>query len=215
MASSDWVPPDASTPVSASSDLPTMLEPMPAPTGVPVVPVPAPWIPPIGNWRKKSNPPLLGRPATSIRQIVLAPQNPASRFTGPVLSGEKDGVVVGSAILQIPMLVDATMGSFTLPMQFEAVSLILWMVTMTYAPFNGNDSGTPRQPSVSFGSSPGGGEIFPQDGLEGTLHVLSYREAVGTLPYAVDPNPFLGYLTVNQYGATQGQGLIMIGYARV
>lgn len=172
-----------------------------------------PWVIP-ADWRPVGAPPVLGKAPTTAKQIVLAPLDVVTRFSAPILSGEKGGVVIGSAVLQLPLMVDSTMGDFTLPIQFQPGSIVLWMVKMTYRAFNGTDTGSPRQTAVSLGSSPGGGEIIPQNGFD-VLHTLTTQTAAQTLPFAIDPNPFMGYITVKQFGATQGQGVVLIGYARI
>jgi len=165
-------------------------------------------IPP-GNWRFKSQPPLLGRAPASIRDMILAPQNPATRFTGPILSGEKGHVAIGSAMLQLPLWVDYTMGNFSLPIQFEPASMLIWIVQMAYADFNGSQS-----TSVALGTNQDGVQIAVPDGFL-PMHQIGIRQCTGTLPFAIDPNPFECWVTVNNYGATAGSGVVLIGYARV
>src|SRR5215471_9555467 len=173
-------------------------------------PVAVPAYNPPGDWRGNGNPPLLGHKPVTVREMTVGFLQPVTRFTAPMLSGSKGADVIGTSILQLPLYVDWTMGDFTMPIQFEAASLVLWMAKLAYADFNGVDVSTPRKTSVSLGSSSGGGEIIAQDGFD-VPHLMHYQTATGTLPYAVDPNPYKGYLTVTQYGATAGQGIVLIG----
>ena len=158
---------------------------------------------------KGGPPPLLGKVPTSAKQLTFQPTVMPTRFTGPVLSGGKDEVVVGSAMLQLPLWIDWTMGNFSLPIQFQRGSMLLWIVQMAYAPFNGSQS-----TSVALGTNQNGAQIAAADGFD-VYHNIKIRQCTGTLPFAIDPNPFQCWITVNNYGATAGSGVVLIGYARI
>ena len=200
-----YIPPgDApSLGVSAGSDLPTMLEPMPAPTGVPPGAkggVPGPLF----------VAPILGSTPTSIQQILLAPfgSNRPSRVTGPMMSGPKGGLAVGSALLALPLWVDYSMGSFNLPIQFPPGSILLWIQMTTYAAWGGGAQNT----AVSLGTASGRTDIFGPDGFP-AQHVMELLPMTGTLPFATDPNPWQCWVGVNGYSNTSGAGFLSLLYA--
>jgi hypothetical protein len=210
------IPDGLTPPVSASSAV-MLPDDQLVPTGVPPAKTPAlrtaaaplmPWLPAV-DWRLGGPPPLLGKAPTAARQLTFKPSVPVTRFTGPVLSGSKDEVAVGSAMLQLPLWVDWTMGSFSLPIQFQPGTMLIWVVQMAYSPWNGSQSA-----SIALGTNQNGNQIIVPDGFE-DIHLVKIRQVTGTLPFAIDPNPFQAWITLNSYGATAGSGVVLIGYARI
>lgn len=157
-----------------------------------------------------SNPPLLGYTPTSINQIILSAGQRATRFPGPLVCGrQSDPYVPGAALLSLPLLVDYTMGSFSLPMQFPRESVLLWAVNMVYASFAGGTQDT----SFQLGTGSGRNDILAADGF-GAIHTTGIVPVTGTLPFEIDPNPFQAWLTVTGYGNTAGSALLILLFMR-
>lgn len=224
----DLLPPamPGTTSVSAGSSLPTLLEPRPAPTGVPpgsnlgapAMP-PAIFIPPppaypqwYPDWMTGQQHPILNQTPNAINQILLAPyaNSRPSRTTGPLMSGPIGmGQVTGSALLALPLWVDYSMGSFSLPVQFPPGCILLWIQMTTYADW----AGGAQSPAISIGSTVGTSDIFGPDEFP-LQHVMILQPMIGTLPFATDPNPWQAWLTVDGYANTSGAGFLSLIYGR-
>lgn len=216
--------------VSAAANLPTLLEPMPAPTGVPPdanrgAPVSAYIAPPgarPGLWAPGPGPAsypnfmtglmqsILGGTPTSLAQIRLAPYGSSrpSRTSGPLTSGPMGGTV-GSALLALPLWIDYSMGNFSLPVPFPPGSILLWVQMTTYAAWAG---GT-QNPTVALGTASGLHDIFGPAAFP-AQHVMELAPMTGTLPFATDPNPWQAWLTIAGFANTSGAGFLSLIYGR-
>jgi hypothetical protein len=158
--------------------------------------------------------PPFGKTPTAINQIVAnAPGIITTQFTGPVVSGQINmGTVPGLALLALPILVDYSMGDFSLPIQFPPQSMLLWAATMVYNSFTGSSG--PTDTTFELGTAAGRNDILTADGM-GPIHTTAIHPIQGTLPFAIDPNPFQAWLSVAQSGNTAGSGLIVLIFARL
>jgi hypothetical protein len=158
-----------------------------------------------------ANPPLLGKTPTQIKQILLNAGSPAAHISGPIISGRPGAVAIpGLALLSVPILVDYTMGNFSLPIQFPEESILLWAASMVYNSFTGGVSG---DTTFQLGTANGRNDILAADGM-GPIHTTAIHPVTGTLPFAVDPNPFQCWITVNNEGNTAGSGVVILIFMR-
>jgi hypothetical protein len=153
-------------------------------------------------------PPLLGHAPINISQLLISLGDKAAHFQGPVASG-RPGEIQGSALLNLFLHVDYTMGSFSLPIQFPTDAMLLWACTLVYAPFTGGSADTTFQ----LGTGSGRNDILTADGM-GPIHTTSIKPVTGTLPFSIDPNPGQCWITVTGNSNTAGNGGVILIYLR-
>jgi len=102
------------------------------------------------------------------------------------------------------------MGDFSIPIQFPPASILLWACTIVYNGFSGGSSG---DTTFQLGTGAGRNDILAADGF-GAIHTTQVHPVTGTLPFAVDPNPFQAWLTVTQGGNNAGNAGLLLLFAR-
>lgn len=160
-------------------------------------------------------PPVYGKAPTSMTQIVPNLGDKASHFTGPVVSGPPGpplgaANVQGAALFAFSFYVDYSMGGFSLPVQFPPNSILLWMITTTYAAFTGGTGG----PTVALGSAASGTDILAATTVTATAKGKSTTAITGCLPLPTDPAPGQAFVTVVGNGNTAGGAIISLIYLR-
>ena len=162
-----------------------------------------------------SLPPFLGQAPTSVAQLQRnIPGAKGSHFTGPVVSGPAPGKpeVSGVGACALTLLVDYTMGNFSIPVAFPAGSFIYSWLSVCFAPF------AVGPVAFTMGSTSGATDIF-SNGSFGAAHGELDQNITGSLPLwdAVLPAvPFQGWLNVTgNTGGPAGQGLIVLFFIRL
>jgi hypothetical protein len=163
-----------------------------------------------------SLPPLLGRTPTSYRQMMSnLPGGMATQFAGPVVSGPTGGPqVAGVTPLALALMLDYTMGNFSLAIPFPAGSFLYSWMSVCFTAFNA----TPGPVAFTMGSQTGLTDIF-NNGSFGAASGELDQNITTSLPLwnAVAPAvPFQGWLNVaGMAGGTAGQGLVVLFYFRL
>lgn len=160
-------------------------------------------------------PPLLGKAPTSVAQLQRnLPGAKGAHFNGPVVSGPAPGAsqVAGAAPCALALLVDYTMGNFSIPIAFPAGSFVYSWLSVCFTAFA-------TGPVVfTMGSTSGASDIFAA-GSFGSAGGEVDQNITGSLPLwnAVAPAvPFQGWLNVTgNTGGPAGQGLIVLFYVRL
>ena len=161
-----------------------------------------------------SLPPLLGKAPTSVAQMQRnLPGTKASHFSGPVASGPPSGKEVsGAAACALTLLLDYTMGNFSIPVVFPTSSFVYSWLSVCFTPF------ATGPVAFTMGSISGATDIF-SNGSFGAANGELDQNITGSLPLwnAVSPQvPFQGWLNVTgNTGGPAGQGLIVLFYVRL
>jgi hypothetical protein len=167
-------------------------------------------------------PPYLGGAPTSINQIIWAPARIPTTFTASVQSGDRSqGQVVGTATMALPLIIDYTMGDFSLTIQFPPNSFLYLVSVDGLIPFTFN------APTIRLGRTVGGAEIMAVNNLISEVYVATIpvgstrrnQNVLGSLPFPGDVGvlpPWQASLTVagNAGTSTAGMGLVSILYGR-
>jgi hypothetical protein len=166
-----------------------------------------------------SLPPLLGLTPTSVAQLQRnIPGVKGSHFTGPVVSGPAPGAgaVSGTGACALTLLLDYTMGNFSIPVAFPPGSFIYSWLSVCFAPFV--PAAGPLPVAFTMGTTSGATDIFNNGSFGSALGELD-QNITGSLPLwnAVSPQvPFQAWLNVtNNTGGPAGQGLIALFFIRL
>lgn len=170
-----------------------------------------------------SLPPFLGKTPTSVAQLQRnLPGTKGSHFGGPVVSGPTPGSpypltagqnpqVAGAAALALALLIDSSMGNFSIPIAFPPGSFVYSWLSVCFTPFA-------TGPLVfTMGTTSGASDIFAA-GSFGSAGGEVDQNITGSLPLwnAVSPQvPFQGWLNVTANNAGTGQGLIVLFFIRL
>ena len=151
------------------------------------------------------------------------PGSKGSHFGGPVMSGPPVGApypltagqnpqVSGVAPCALTLLLDYSMGNFSIPIAFPPASFIYSWLSVTFAAF------AVGPVAFTMGSTSGATDIF-SNGSFGAANGELDQNITGSLPLwtAVSPAvPFQGWLNVTgNTGGPAGQGLIVLFYVRL
>ncbi len=151
------------------------------------------------------------------------PGSKGSHFGGPVMSGPPVGApypltagqnpqVSGVAPCALTLLLDYSMGNFSIPIAFPPASFIYSWLSVTFAAF------AVGPVAFTMGSTSGATDIF-SNGSFGAANGELDQNITGSLPLwtAVSPAvPFQGWLNVTgNTGGPAGQGLIVLFYVRM
>jgi hypothetical protein len=171
-----------------------------------------------------SLPPLLGVAPTSVAQMQkYLPGAKGSHFTGPVVSGPPPGApypltagqnpqVSGTGACALTLLLDYTMGNFSIPIAFPQGSFIYSWLSVTFVAF------ATGPVAFTMGTTSGATDIISGGSFGAALGELD-QNITGSLPLwnAVSPQvPFQGWLNVTgNTGGPAGQGLIVLFFIRL
>lgn len=162
-----------------------------------------------------SLPPFLGKTPTSVTQLQRnLPGTKGAHFNGPVVSGPGPGKseVAGVGTCALTLLLDYTMGNFSIPIVFPSGSFIYSWLSVCFAPF------ATGPVAFTMGSTTGATDIF-SNGSFGAANGELDQNITGSLPLwnVVSPQvPFQGWLNVTgNTGGPGGQGLIVLFYVRL
>jgi hypothetical protein len=171
-----------------------------------------------------SLPPLLGKAPTSVAQMQRnIPGTKGSHFTGPVVSGPSPGApypftagqnpqVSGTGACALALLLDYTMGNFSIPIAFPQGSFIYSWLSVCFAPF------ATGPVAFTMGTTSGATDIVSGGSFGAALGELD-QNITGSLPLwnATSPQvPFQGWLNVTgNTGGPAGQGLIVLFFIRL
>lgn len=162
-----------------------------------------------------SLPPLLGKAPTSFAQMQSKlPGTKATHFMGPVVSGPATGKneASGTGAQALTLLLDYTMGNFSIPIQFPIGSFVYSWLSVTFVAF------ATGPVAFTMGSTSGATDILTA-GSFGAAHGELDQNITGSLPLwdAVSPAvPFQGWLNVSgNTGGPGGQGLIVLFFFRL
>lgn len=170
-----------------------------------------------------SLPPFLGKTPTSVAQLQRnIPGTKGSHFAGPVVSGPAPGApypltagqnphVAGAAPCALSLLIDSSMGNFSIPIAFPPGSFVYSWLSVCFTPFA-------TGPLVfTMGTTSGASDIFGGGSFGSALGEVD-QNVTGSLPLwnATSPQvPFQGWLNVTANNAGTGQGLIVLFYIRL
>jgi hypothetical protein len=164
-----------------------------------------------------SLPPLFGKTPTSVAQLQRnIPGAKAAHFTGPVVSGPPPAgganQVSGVGACALTLLLDYTMGNFSIPIAFPSGSFVYSWLSVCFAPF------ATGPVAFTMGTTSGATDIVSGGSFGAALGELD-QNITGSLPLwnATSPQvPFQGWLNVTcNTGGPAGQGLIVLFYIRL
>jgi hypothetical protein len=161
-------------------------------------------------------PPALNATPTSVNQLIWTPARVPNIFTSSFQSGDKSqGQVIGTGIIGLPLIVDYTMGNFSVTLQFPPNSFLYAVSITGLVAFTAVSA-----PTVQLGRTAGGAEILAATALSKVLRSVTNAPVIGSLPFPGDASVLPAWqasLTVAANGAganTAGSNLVVILYGR-
>ena len=161
-------------------------------------------------------PPALNATPAGVNQLIWPPARVPNIFTSSMQSGDKSqGQVIGTGLLALPLVIDYTMGNFSLNIQFPPNSFLYAVSITGLVAFTATTA-----PTVQLGRTAGGAEILAAAALPKTLRAVTNTPVLSSLPFPGDASVLPAWqasLTVagNAAGAnTAGSALVAIVYGR-
>ena len=161
-------------------------------------------------------PPSFGSTPTSINQIIWAPARVPTTFTASVHSGDySQGQAIGTGMLALPVIIDYTMGNFSLTIQFPPNTFLYGVSITGLVAFTAVTA-----PTVQLGRTAGGAQILAATPLSAAARSVTDAPVIGSLPFPGDTAVLPAWqasLTVAGNGAgvsTAGSILVAIIYGR-
>lgn len=160
-------------------------------------------------------PPSLGTVPTSINQIIWAPARIPTTFTSSVHSGDRaQGEAVGTGMIALPVIIDFSMGNFSLTIQFPRNTFLYGVSITGLIAFTAATA-----PTVQLGRTAGGAQILAATPLSLVAHSVTNVPVIASLPFPGDAGVLPAWqasLTVagNAGTSTAGSNLVVIIYGR-